>query len=301
MRLAATATAAALALTAPMLVGVTSAGTASAPGGRAPCDPFVEPVYAGNVPGPADVIGMEFGEQEVRNNQSARYIRAVDEASRRVRSGVLAISGQGRTVPFAIVGAPRDVRAAQRAASILRNPQTTPQRAAQVAARAPAIAWDAGNVHGNEESGADAALRLLRDLSDRSDCAARRIRSNVVTVIVPIQNPDGRWLDYRRNSYGFDMNRDWFARTQPETDGKVELLRRYPAVLFIDDHEMGSDGFFFPPNADPVHHEVANRSIRWVNDLYGRSMAREFDERGIPYFNYDIYDMFTWGTATACP
>ena len=36
----------------------------------------------------------------------------------------------------------------------------------------PAILWIAGNVHGNEESGTDAALRTLRDLADRSDCAA---------------------------------------------------------------------------------------------------------------------------------
>ena len=80
-------------------------------------------------------------------------------------------------------------------------------------------------------------------------------------MIVPTQNPDGRELDYRRNSYGFDLNRDWFARTQPETDGKLQLLRKYPSVLFIDDHEMGADDYFFPPNADPVHHEIADRSI----------------------------------------
>ena len=57
-------------------------------------------------------------------------------------------------------------------------------------------------------------------------------------VLLPTQNPDGREADTRRNAYGFDLNRDWFARTQPETDGKVELLRRYPPVLFIDAHEM---------------------------------------------------------------
>ena len=32
----------------------------------------------------------------------------------------------------------------------------------------------------------------------------------------------------RDNVYGFDMNRDWFARTQPETDGKLDLLSRSP-------------------------------------------------------------------------
>ena len=79
-------------------------------------------------------------------------------------------------------------------------------------------------------SGTDASLRVLYELADRTDCAAQRILEGAVVVILPIQNPDGREADSRRNANGFDMNRDWFARTQPETDGKVDLLRRYPGV-----------------------------------------------------------------------
>ena len=147
----------------------------------------------------------------------------------------------------------------------------------------------------------DAALRVVRDIADRTDCAGRQVRNNVVTVVVPIQNPDGRWLGYRRNSYGFDMNRDWFARTQAETDGKVQLMRKYPPVLDIDAHEMGSKGFFFPPDADPVYHEIADRSIDWINNLYGASMADEFDSRGLRYFNYSTYDMFYIGYGDTVP
>ncbi len=66
-------------------------------------------------------------------------------------------------------------------------------------------------------------------------------------MILPTQNPDGREADSRRNAYGFDMNRDWFARTQPETDAKVEFLRQYPPVLFIDAHEMGNTGRLLLP------------------------------------------------------
>lgn len=310
-----TVTAAVSALVLPIAVTAVSGPSAASPGpsgspaaaavaqssAKAPCDPWTTPVYRGKVPTPKKIIGFDLGDQEVRNRQSDRYVRKVAEASPRVRTGVLATTAQGRPVVYAIVGSPKDVKAAQRASRILRDPQTSARRAAQVAAHAPAIAWDAANVHGNEESGADAALRLLWDLADRSDCAAKQIRDNVVTVIVPIQNPDGRFINYRRNSYGFDMNRDWFARTQPETDGKVELLRKLPSVLFIDDHEMGSEGFFFPPNADPIHHEVADRSINWVNNLYGAAMIDEFTDRGLPFFNYDIYDMFYMGYGDSVP
>ena len=79
---------------------------------------------------------------------------------------------------------------------------------------------------------------MLYELADRRDCAAQRILANAIVVLLPIQNPDGREADTRRNSYGFDLNRDWFARTQPETDAKLELLREYPGRLFIDAHDM---------------------------------------------------------------
>lgn len=287
-------------LAVPLLVAATSAPS-SGSGAAAACDPFTAPAYAGNVPTPTEVLGFELGSQEVTSDEAEQYLRAVADASPRVKDGVMAVSGQGRELWYAVVGAPSDVRAAQAAAAALRDPNTPPERAARIAERAPAIAWVAGNVHGNEESGADAALQVLRDLADRTDCAASQVREGVVTVIVPTQNPDGRELDYRRNAYGFDMNRDWFARTQSETDGKLELLRAYPSVLFIDDHEMGAYDFFFPPNADPVHHEIADRSISWINDLYGAAMQQEFTEQDIPFFNYDIYDLLYMGYGDTVP
>ena len=127
---------------------------------------------------------------------------------------------------------------------------------------APAILWVSGNVHGNEESGADASLHALYNLAARGDCVVDDILANAIVVILPIQNPDGREEQTRRNLNGFDMNRDWFARTQPETDGKLEVLRQYPPMLYIDAHEFGLSNYFFPPNADPEYHEIPGHGPR---------------------------------------
>ena len=233
----------------------------SSPGAAAPsaasCDPFTAPVYAGNVPSPTDVLGFELGSQEVTSGEAEQYLRAVAGASSDVKGGVMAVSGQGRELWYAVVGRPQDVKAAQAAAKALRNPRTPQAQAARIADRAPAIAWVAGNVHGNEESGTDAALQILRDLADRTDCAASKIRNGVVTVIVPTQNPDGRELDYRRNSYGFDLNRDWFARTQPETDGKLQLLRKYPVRAV---HRRPRDGLPTTSSSRPTPTRSTTRS-----------------------------------------
>ena len=137
----------------------------------------------------------------------------------------------------------------------------------------PAILWVSGNVHGGEESGADASLHALYELASRSDCVVDEILANALVVILPTQNPDGRELGQRRNQYGFDMNRDWFARTQPETDGKLEVVRAYPPMLYIDAHEFGLSNYFFPPNADPEYHEIPDTAHDWINELYSPAIV----------------------------
>ena len=149
-----------------------------------------------------------------------------------------------------------------------------------------------GNVHGDEESAADANLRVLYELADRDDCAARQILDNAVVGIIPTQNPDGREAETRQNSYGFDMNRDWFARTQVETDTKLELLRRYPGMLYVDGHEMGANHYFFPPTADPTYHEITSQSMSWQDFLYGDALAAEFKRQHISFFTNKVFDFF---------
>jgi hypothetical protein len=282
------------------------AGAAPAAAQQA-CDPFGPAAFRGAVPAPKQVIGFELGKRDVTTAQSDAYVAAVDAASDRVVAGELGRSVQGRPLRYAIVGRPERVTEAgldgvRAAAAKLMDPGTSATEAAAVAAANPAILWIAANVHGGEESGTDASLRVLWELADRSDCAAQRILDAAVVVILPIQNPDGREADTRRNAYGFDMNRDWFARTQPETDGKVELLRRYPPVVFVDAHEMGNTaGYFFPPNADPVYHEISDEAIGWINGMYGPAMQRVFDARRIPYFNYASYDLFYMGYGDTVP
>ena len=145
----------------------------AAPAAAQDCDPFSQPSFRGEVP----------------------------------------TSHQGRPLRYAIVGRPGNVTQAglariRLATRLLRDPRTPAKLAAHLARTTPAILWVAGNVHGGEESGTDAALRVLYELADRTDCAAQRILDEAVVVILPTQNPDGREADSRRNAYGFDMNRD---------------------------------------------------------------------------------------------
>jgi hypothetical protein len=265
---------------------------------RAPCDPIDAPaVYAGVVPTAEEVLGFQLGEREVTTDEAWTYLDAIDQASDRVISGTYATSAEGRPLRYAVVGDPENVtpsglEAIRQAVLRIRDPNTPADEVATLAGATPAFLYVAGNVHGSEESGADASLEVLYDLADRTDCAAQQILDNAVVFVLPIQNPDGREADTRRNAYGVDMNRDWFARTQPETDGKVELLRTYPPSLFVDAHEFGYYRSFFPPNDDPVYHEVSGTILGWIDDVFGKALADEFDRRDWGYFNYGGYDLF---------
>ena len=287
------------------LVGIAALLLAASAEAEPSCDPIqTEPQFRGQVPPLEEVVpnpGLEEG--EVTTAQAYAYMDAVDRASDRVITGALEKkSWQGRELRWAIVGranrlAPRSLDRIGDAAQKLRDPRTPPGRARQIAQRQPAILWVASAAHGIEESGTEASLRVLHELADRDDCAAGQILDNSIVVLLPIQNPDGRDLDKRTNAYDFDLNRDWVARTQPETDAKLEMLREFPGPLFIDAHEKGDPTYFFPPNPDPIYHEISDQSLRWMSDVYGPAMAVEFDRQGIDHFSRDVYDLLFVGYA----
>ena len=270
------------------------ASSAHAGGG---CDLYdTPPSFMGVVPDPESVLGFPIGvDEEVSAADSNTYLQAVAAASDRVREALVGQSVDGRPIRYAVVGHPGNItvgglEAIRQANLEIRDPETRRGRADELARTTPAFAWMTGNVHGSEESGADAALQLLYELADRDDCVVERILDELVIFVIPVQNPDGRVLDQRRNAYGFDLNRDFFARAQVETDDRVELMRTYPPVLLLDHHEFGYYRSFFPPNADPVHHEVPEQVMRQIDDLYGPAMARLFHRNDWPFFNGGIYD-----------
>ncbi|MEU4531452.1 M14 family zinc carboxypeptidase [Micromonospora ureilytica] len=295
------------------LLGGTPAASAAQPS-RCSDDPTAR---LSTVPTPENVLGFPLGagqERVVTNDEVRTYLGAVDRASNRVVTDVMTTSVLGQPLPYAVVSNERHVRPAalrEIADDVrdLRDPRRTSARtAARTAKDSPAIVWVTANVHGGEKSGADAALKTLYELAAGLSCAVAQRNDNLVTIIVPTQNPDGRDATRRQNEFGFDLNRDWFARTQQETDGKLELLRRYPPQVFVDAHEMGGRQYFFPPNADPIHHEIAGEAVDWINRI-GEANKAGFgfngacDETAFTecYFNYDTYDMFFMGYGDTVP
>ena len=73
----------------------------------------------------------------------------------------------------------------------------------------------------------------------------------------------------RTSHYYFDLNRDWFAQTQPESRGRIRVMREYWPHVSVDLHEQGGDNsYYFAPPADPLNpHITPSQVAAW--DLFG--------------------------------
>ena len=131
----------------------------------------------------------------------------------------------------------------------------------------------------------------------------RRSVGNALVGLIPTQNPDGRANNLRTNGYTFDMNRDWFARTQPETAGKLDLLWQYPPQLYVDEHEMGGTSYFFPPNSDPIYAETPRPPVRRDREPLRRARTPQRSRpRAGRFETYQSgYDLFYQGYGDTVP
>jgi predicted deacylase len=242
---------------------------ACAPAARAACPPVPAPPPADR---PASAAAID------------AYVRAVARASPVIRSAVAGFSVQGRPLRYAIASAlPRErLRAAFARLRAVRAGR------ARSAGDAPAVVWVAGSVHGNEPSGSDADLRLLRHLARRCEDPLLR---RVVVVVLADQNPDGHEARTRVNAAGFDLNRDWLAVTQPETEARLRALLALPPLAYADQHEQGGDLFFFPPYSAPLFHELPEASLAAERDVIGPAIAAAFQRAGFASTSSGTFDL----------
>lgn len=265
------------------------------------------PKYRGEVPTAKEALGFDLGNHPTTPAQVRQYLKAMDRASDNLVTGSLGRTPEGRKMTYALLGSKKNVKPARlkrisKDAAKLRNPKLPQAQAKKIKKRMPTILWLTANVHGDEKSPADAALRTMYELADRADCVGKKVRKNALVVFVPSQNPDGRAANTRENSYAFDMNRDWFAQTQVETNHKLKLMRKFPPQLFVDAHNMGGEGYFFPPNTDPTYHETSKQAVNWFNNVYGPANAASFTSEGIDFETYEArYDLFYQGYGDSVP
>ena len=91
--------------------------------------------------------------------------------------------------------------------------------------------------HGDEISGKDALLYLIRDVAANPDLLPR----DTEVWIFPMMNPDGAEAGTRVSGAGVDLNRDHMTLAQPETQALHRLVQRVRPDVAVDCHEFGRD------------------------------------------------------------
>jgi hypothetical protein len=289
--------------------------------------------YDPSVPTPRSVLGYEVGERFTPHHLLVRYLERLVAASPRIRLDTVARSFEGREVLMAIVTSEANQRrldAIRADAARLGDPRgVSASELGSIAQRTPAIAWLGYTVHGPEASGVEAAIALLYQLAAGRDAETRMVLDSTVVLIDPVQNPDGHerhaqdvmrmrgalavsphpdarvhtgtWPGPRTSHYYFDLNRDWYALSHPETRGRVSaMLQWYPHVA-VDVHEMGSNSsYFFPPTMDPINKLVQPVILQWW-DTYADAIIEAFDQHGWSFFRREGYDEFYPGYGSSWP
>ena len=162
----------------------------------------------------------------------------------------------------------------------------------EAAGSRPAFAWVTATPHGGESAAGESITRNMYELLARIDCENARRLQNLDVFLQPVRNPDGRDAVTRTTAFGFDPNRDFGTQNQQENKVMVPEMNQYPGVFSIDAHQQTS-GYFFPPNEDPVHHEISSFSLDFIQNQIGPALQRAFNDQSSQYQNYNSYDMFT--------
>ena len=289
--------------------------------------------YNASVPTTDEILGYSPTQVIASHNEIIKYVTALVRS--RPNSAKLVQYGEtweGKKLVHAIISSPANMEKLsqyQQMIQALALSRKSGERIDQYIEELPATVWLAYGIHGDEISSSNAALLTAYHLlaADQDELVAQLL-DNAIVFIDPLQNPDGHdrfvqhfrthvglvaddypqaaehmqtWPGGRTNHYFFDMNRDFFAQTQPETRARIKVLQQWYPLVYVDFHEMGADSsYFFPPTAPPTN-PYLTRTQQDNFGLFGRNNARWFDRYGLDYFTREIFDYFYPGYGDSWP
>ncbi|MCB0312152.1 MAG: peptidase, partial [Calditrichaeota bacterium] len=300
---------------------------------NAPLPFYPEGRYAPGIPSPEAVLGFPLGSRPVRHAEARAYFEALAEASPRVRlfeSGYL--THEQRALYYVVISDESNLNrleAIQAKLARLSDPRrTSPADSRSLITDLPAVAWMMYSIHGDELSGADASLQVAYQLAAGTDERSAKLRRELLVGIDPMENPDGRerflasmqqwggavpnsdaqsihhtgvWPWGRTNHYLFDLNRDWFILSQPESRSRVQALHEWHPQLVVDAHEMGSfDTFLFNPAREPINHNYSQITLKWTERI-AAEQARAFDRYGWSYYTREWLEDWYPGYGSSYP
>ncbi len=242
----------------------------------------------------------------VNSVQAYAYCRALAAASPRVRLMTIGRSEEGRDIVMLAIADEDGIQrlpSLKDATAALADPRrTSPAAAEQLIAGARPIYYFNAALHSDETGSTESVLELAYRLAVSETPMIRRIRSNLVVLINPVSNPDGRdkvveWFyAYLKgkteratlprqsppywSKYAFvDINRDTHQQTHETTKAVHRMFHEWHPTVVHDLHEsvallMSWNGSGpYNPNIDPLtYSEFLELSFHEVQAMNGLGM-----------------------------
>lgn len=260
---------------------------------------------------PAEFLGYEIGTQFSRHADVVSYFEHVAANSDMVTYQTYGKTNERRPLTYAVVSTAQNLNNIE---AIRTDNLKNIGLAAGSASPQKAIVWLSYNVHGNEASSTEAAMKTLYELITQKQAWLE----NTVVIIDPCINPDGRdryanwynqvkstpydvkqaavehhepWPGGRPNHYLFDLNRDWAWATQVESQQRLKIYNQWMPHVHVDFHEQGiNEPYYFAPAAEP-YHEIISDFQRDFQVEIGKNHARYFDQEGWLFFTRERFDL----------
>lgn len=273
--------------------------------------------YRASVPTPESVLGFPIGQRAANAAEIERCLKAwAGAAPDRVRLVEYARSHENRPLYYMVVTSPANVARLDGIQADLARlgdaRKTSEADATELIKSLPAVGWLGYTIHGDETEGSDAALAILHHLIASGDSGVEKLLNEVVVIIDPLMNPDGRdrflkmvaehrgampnvddqsllhegyWPYGRGNHYLFDLNRDMIYGVHPESRGRIREIGRWNPQMFVDAHGMGAqDTHLFSPPREPINPNMPVGKMRW-SALFAKDQADAFDRHHLLYYH----------------
>ncbi|MFY0592946.1 M14 family metallopeptidase [Roseivirga sp.] len=260
------------------------------------------------IPHPKETFGFEVGADYklADYDQMLEYYDKIAASTDRVQMIEIGKSVMGRPIKLLFISSEENMKQLERWREIsekLSRAEISEEEARRLSKEGKAIVWIDGGMHATERAHAQMTSELMWKIASEESDEMRAIRENVITLMVPVINPDGvdivvDW--YRKNVgtpfettgppilyqkyVGHDNNRDWFMNNMPETKAVTTILHNtwYPQI--VHNHHQTSPRWamiFLPPFRSPVNPRIHPGITTGVN-LVGTAMANRFAMKKMP-------------------
>lgn len=267
-----------------------------------------------NIPTPAQFLGYNIGDQHTRHETIVAYIKELDKLSDRVSSEVIGETFEHRPQITAVFTDPMNHQKIES----LRMQHLEGQKTGNTQ-NVPLVIHLAYNVHGNEPSSSEAAMLTAYYLTASESDETKEWLSKMVITMDPNINPDGRdrhsnwanmhkgfppvadpndrehneiWPGGRFNHYWFDLNRDWFLATFPESKNRINFFHKWRPYVQTDHHEMGTNStlYFDPGEAASNNPVVPSYLYKNIYPKFAAYFTKAANNIGSMYFTKETFD-----------